>query len=193
MRNQIILTYFPLWQISVTFLGPRHAPRPPIQNATNLGHECEPYVNDDFACTSLWSIHVFTNSVLVRGSFFIFYKVPKYEFGRGTDRHGRYRRKNTGKFDVSASRIQWKTSRTRIWQRIMEKCWKLILLTRATLGQILLQEPPSYNAKSIAVDIIRNTCRVYILTDLRPSSMATVIWTIDFLLVCPCHRQTMSN
>jgi len=43
-----------------------------------------------------------------------FYKVPKYEFGHRTDRHGRHRRKTAGKFDVCATRIQLETSRTRI-------------------------------------------------------------------------------
>ena len=39
--------------------------------------------------------------------------VPKDAFGHEADRQGRYRRKNTDKFD-SATRIQRKTSRTRI-------------------------------------------------------------------------------
>ena len=47
-------------------------------------------------------------------SLFLFDKVSKYAFGQETDRQGRYRCKNTDKFIVSATQIQWKTSRTRI-------------------------------------------------------------------------------
>ncbi len=58
----------------------------------------------------------------------------KYGFGNETYRHGRYRRKNTGEFDVSATRIQWKASRTRIRPKSIKKSLNFILLTRAILG-----------------------------------------------------------
>ena len=45
---------------------------------------------------------------------FLFRQGSKFGFGREPDSQGRYRRKNTGYFNVSAARIQWKTSRTRI-------------------------------------------------------------------------------
>jgi len=47
--------------------------------------------------------------------FFTFFgRIPKYGFGHETDRQKSYGRKNTGEFGVSAIRIQWTTSRTKI-------------------------------------------------------------------------------
>ena len=54
----------------------------------------------------------------------------QYGFGHETDRQGCYRRK----FDVSATRIQWKTSRTRIRPNIITRMKiNFILLARAIL------------------------------------------------------------
>jgi len=55
-------------------------------------------------------------------------------FGHKTDRHGCYRRKNTSKFDVSATRMQWKTSWTRIRPKIRGNNSNFCLLTRARPG-----------------------------------------------------------
>ena len=57
---------------------------------------------------------------LDRAYFFtLLYKVPTYAFGHETNRQGHYTRNNkSGNFDVSATRIQWKTSRTTIRPKI---------------------------------------------------------------------------
>jgi len=54
--------------------------------------------------------------------------------GHEIDRHGRYRCRNTGKFDVSVTRIQWKMSWTRIRPKVMGESLNFILLTRAILA-----------------------------------------------------------
>jgi len=60
--------------------------------------------------------------------FVLFDRVPKYAFGHETDRQGRYGPQNSCKFDVSATRIQWKTSRTRIWSEIRKQMKTLFCL-----------------------------------------------------------------
>ena len=58
---------------------------------------------------------------IARAYFQLFFnRVPKYAFGHETGRQGRYKRKNTSKIDISATRIQWKMPRT----RIPPKIWK---------------------------------------------------------------------
>ena len=61
-------------------------------------------------------------------------KVPKCGLVQETDRQGRYRRTNTSGFAVFATRIQWKTCRTRIRPKFKENEFNFILLTRATPG-----------------------------------------------------------
>ena len=65
------------------------------------------------------AVNTTPSPAIARAYFSIFCdSVTKYAVGHQTDRHGRYRRKNTGKFDVSATRTQWKTSRNRILPKI---------------------------------------------------------------------------
>jgi len=48
-------------------------------------------------------------------------RIPKYGFGHKTDRQKCYGLKNKGSFGVSAIRLQWTTSRTRIRQKSREQ------------------------------------------------------------------------
>jgi len=77
----------------------------------------------------------------------LFCKVPKYEFGHGTCRHGPCRHKNSGKFDVSATRIQWKSFRTRIRSTISKSNYiKFCLLEQSwatgALTPLVFTGPP---------------------------------------------------
>jgi len=80
-------------------------------------------------------------------------RVPEYEFGDETECQGRYRSKNTGNSDVSANRIQWKTSRTRIRSKTLQtksnlyvaypkilgnNCWSAIFADSITAPRPLL-------------------------------------------------------
>jgi len=56
---------------------------------------------------------------------FCFGRTPKSGFWHETDRQKCYGRKNTGKFGVSANRIQWTTSRTKIRPKSSKKKLKL--------------------------------------------------------------------
>jgi len=62
--------------------------------------------------------------------------VPNCEFGCQTERQGRYSFKNTCKFDVLATRIQWKTSRTKIRPTSRKNKIYCVLLTRTILGMV---------------------------------------------------------
>jgi len=61
-------------------------------------------------------------TVLLAHTFLLFFgRIPKYGFGHEADRQKCYGRKNTGKFGVSANRIQWTMSRTKIRPKSSKK------------------------------------------------------------------------
>jgi len=66
--------------------------------------------------------------VLLARTFLLFGRIPKYGFGHETDRLKCYGRKNTGKFGVSAIRIQWTTSRTEIRPQSRKKKFERTIL-----------------------------------------------------------------
>jgi len=73
--------------------------------------------------------------VLLARTFLLFFgRIPKYGFGHETDRQKCYGPKNTGKFGVSAIRIQWTTPRTKIRPKSRKKNLNFIWPTRARPG-----------------------------------------------------------
>ena len=78
--------------------------------------------------------HMLLYPVLLARTFLHFFsRIPKYGFGHETDLQKCYGHKNTGKFGISAIRIQWTTSRTKIRPK-SRKNLNFILPTRARPG-----------------------------------------------------------
>jgi len=90
-------------------------------------------------------------------SGFVFAKAPKYWLEKETDRQGRYRRTNTSKFNVSASRVKWRETNS-----------NLSCLPERRLG--------------IVSDFYRNTNMESLIQ--RTINARTVIWELQYLIRC---------
>ena len=102
--------------------------------------------------------------VLLATTFFtfLFGQVPKYGFGRETDRQGRYRRKNTGQFDVSATRIQWKTSRTEIRPKVLNERVRTLFCLPEQFWEIWFKTCNINQAYGMAC--INTSCMLHVFT-----------------------------
>ena len=106
--------------------------------------------------------------------------VSKYAFGHETGRHGCYGRKNTGKLNVSASRIQWNMSRTGIRPKMQKNKFKLYFGCLSNPGYIGDGLPINFNFQSESLESMEE--------DLIMNGIMTIPPRQEFNQLIGCHQ-----
>jgi len=104
-------------------------------------------------------------------------RIPKYGFVHETDRQKCYGRKNTGKFGVSAIRIQWTTSRTALESEAAAATPSLDEKLAAAVVAV-------DNASKLVKNLERTLARYRSISSFQPGTIDSTVKMLEQKIIC---------